>query len=251
MREENIRYFGPETVTAIVENLRRADHLIAVSKFARDAYQGLLNGSKITVVYNGLNTKKMAPPAEKRRYNVVTLLSVCSLVELKKIDLVLSVLKNIKREQNASFKYVIVGDGYKKQCYMELINRYDLQQDVELAGIVPPERISSYYHMCDIFVLPSVRESFGIVFLEAMYCGKPVICSSQSGISEIIENGRQGYIVQPDDGLDLKQKMLKLILDPQLRFQMGNAGQELVKNFTVERQARDILAVYRSLIKGQ
>ncbi len=248
MREENIRYFGCEIMDGVIDNLKRADHLIAVSNLARDAYKGLLDVTKINVVYNGFNTKKMTC-TESPRQATVSLLSVCNLVELKKIDLVLSVLRDIKHEEEVAFSYRIVGGGDKKY-YQNLINKFGLQENVELVGTVRPEQIGSYYGECDIFVLPSVRESFGIVYLEAMYCEKPVICSSQSGIAEIIENGRHGFIVQPDDPADLKQKLLTLIRDQKLRLRMGGAGKELSGNFTIEKQAKKILSAYRSAIEA-
>lgn len=248
MLDESVRYFGREAMSSVIDNLKKADHLIAVSNLTRNSYKEHIELSKTTVVYNGLNTDKITCD-ERRSNGTVSLLSVCHLVELKKIDLVLAALRDVKKEHGAAFTYRIVGGG-DATPYRKMINAYGLENNVEFVGPVPPEFIGKHYSACDIFVLPSIRESFGIVFLEAMYCGKPVICSSQSGISEIIENGEQGYIVQPDDPGDLKQKLWILIQDRELRLRMGEAGKQLARNFTIEKQTKEILAVYRSLIQA-
>ena len=248
LRDESVRSLGRETMDSVIENLKRADRIIAVSNLARQSYAGLLDLSKTTVVYNGVDEGKMAC-SKPRNCTTVVLLSVCHLVELKKIDLILAALRDIKQQDGAAFHYRIVGGG-NTHPYRRLIRQYGLEKQVDVVGPVPPGEIAGYYAACDVFVLPSVRESFGIVFLEAMLCGRPVICSSQSGFSEIIEDGKEGFIVQPDDPLDLKQKLLTLMQNPELRLRMGEAGKRLAARFTMERQAQEILAVYQSLMQA-
>jgi teichuronic acid biosynthesis glycosyltransferase TuaC len=244
LREENIRYFGARSIATVVENLQRADQLIAVSSIARNEYADAIDISKIKVVYNGFDATKLKY-AEQRKISCIALLSVCGLVPLKKIDLVLHALKEIK-SSGIDFQYRIVGGG-PKGFYQSLIKQLGLQENVELIGSVPPEDIYQYYRDCDIFVLPSVRESFGIVFLEAMYCEKPIICSSNSGIAEIIENGKHGFIVRHEDVNDLKTKMTTLMQDEALRRKMGHAGKELAANYSIEKQTNEILLIYRAL----
>ncbi|HEY7587100.1 MAG TPA: glycosyltransferase family 4 protein, partial [Candidatus Deferrimicrobiaceae bacterium] len=109
------------------------------------------------------------------------------------------------------------------------------------------------YAACDVFVLPSVSrlEAFGIVALEAMSTGKPVVVADIPGVREVIEDGSEGLLAEPVNPQDLAEKVQRLIADPQLRAEMGRRGREKVLSaFSIERVTDQVEAVYRSALEG-
>ena len=107
------------------------------------------------------------------------------------------------------------------------------------------------YAACDLFVLPSVSrlEAFGIVALEAMATGKPVVVADIPGVREVIEDGREGLLTDPVNPQDLAEKIRRLVEDPGLRREMGRRGREKVlASFTTEAVADQVLKVYADVL---
>lgn len=104
----------------------------------------------------------------------------------------------------------------------------------------------------DIFVLPSLWEGFGIVLLEAMALGKPVVGTEVGGIPEIIDNGLNGFLVEPRNPQQLAEKILKLLRNETLRNQMGQNGMQKVRDrFSIQRTVRETEKVYVMAINGK
>ena len=97
--------------------------------------------------------------------------------------------------------YLILGK-YDQQEYERvnhLIAKFNLQKEVKLCGFIPDEEISSYFSLADLFVMPSQKEGFGIVFIEAMACGLPVIAGELDGSVDALVNGDLGILINPND----------------------------------------------------
>jgi len=102
---------------------------------------------------------------------------------------------------------------------------------------------------CDVFALPSGEESFGIAFVEAWACGKPVIGARSGAIPAVIDEGRDGLLADYQDADDLAQAILKLLADPQLRARMGEAGRrKVLENYTWEIVANRVRRMYAEAI---
>jgi phosphatidyl-myo-inositol dimannoside synthase len=129
--------------------------------------------------------------------------------------------------------YVIVGDGAKRKVFRDLAQNMGLADKVILPGSVPNHLLPSYYAACDLFVLPSTKEGFGIVFLEAMEHAKPCIGARAGGIPEVVRDGVAGLLVDASDlPRALPRALLRLLTDPALRRAMGERGREtLERNF--------------------
>jgi glycosyltransferase involved in cell wall biosynthesis len=130
--------------------------------------------------------------------------------------------------------YVIVGEGPERKTFEELARAMRLADKVFLPGAVSDELLASYYETCDVFVLPSVREGFGIVFLEAMYHRKPCIGAREGGVPEVIRDGATGMLVDASElATQLPEAIVPLLRDPALRRTMGANGRaELESNFS-------------------
>jgi len=124
---------------------------------------------------------------------------------------------------------------------------------VRFLGRVSDERLPEVYAACDVFALPSVSrlEAFGIVALEAMSTGKPVIVADIPGVREMIEDGRDGLLADPMNPRDLAEKIRRLLSDPEARRTMGARGREKVlESFSIERVTDRIEAVYSAILDG-
>jgi len=150
----------------------------------------------------------------------------------KNIGAVIRCLPEVLRQIPEAF-YVIVGDGTERKTFQEQAHSLGLDSKVILPGWVPHDLLGSYYAACDVFVLPSTKEGFGIVFLEAMCHGKPCIGARAGGVPEVVNDGATGVLVEsPDQPHALPNAILRLLTDAALRLSMGKRGsEELERNF--------------------
>jgi phosphatidylinositol alpha-1,6-mannosyltransferase len=164
------------------------------------------------------------------------ILSVTRLAETYKgIDLALQAMPRVLEQVPDAF-YVIVGDGPNRGPLEALAAELGLRDRVVFAGQVTPEILHLYYEACDVFVLPSWREGFGIVFLEAMHHGKPCIGVRAGGVPEVIAEGVTGLLTEPRDVAGLTAQVVRLLQDDRLRDEMGRAGKKRVdREFSFSR----------------
>jgi len=125
--------------------------------------------------------------------------------------------------------YTVIGDGEDRARLEALAESVGVRQVVRFLGAVPDEELHAQLSACDVFVLPSRKEGFGIVFLEAMAYGKPVVGGAHGGTPEVIRDGETGLLVRHGDVPGLAAALIRLLSDPHERRRMGEAGRQLVK----------------------
>ena len=146
---------------------------------------------------------------------------------------------------------LVAGEGSSLETMEHLALALGVQDRVRFLGRVSEENLPKVYAACDVFVLPSVSrlEAFGIVALEAMATGKPVVVADIPGVREVIEDGREGLLADPVNPRDLADKIQRLVADPALRAEMGRRGREKVlAAFTTETVANQVLDVYKDVL---
>ena len=149
--------------------------------------------------------------------------------------------------------FLVAGGGSSLDAMKRLALSMGVADRVRFLGRISDDRLPEVYAACDVFVLPSVSrlEAFGIVALEAMSTGKPVIVADIPGVREIIEDGRDGLLADPVNPRDLAEKIRRLLSDPEVRKTMGARGREKVlESFSIERVTDRIEAVYRAILDG-
>lgn len=124
---------------------------------------------------------------------------------------------------NIPFKLVIAGDGSERETLLKLAHEY-LPERVVFAGRIQRNEMSQFYSGGDIFVFPGIRESLGMVFLEAQSCGLPVIAFDNGGIPEVVEQGKTAYLTPPFDEDAFNTATKQLLQDGQQRNTMGKAA---------------------------
>ncbi len=151
-------------------------------------------------------------------------------------------------------KLLLIGEGYLEEELKRKVAADGLVNKVEFLGELSNRKVNAYLKACDVFVLPSVQrsEAFGIVQLEAMACGKPVVCTDLgTGTTYVNQHQKTGIVVAPDDPLDLAQAINFLLDNPEVRFKFGQAGSERVKKyFTADRMVDDIIALYEKCLNS-
>jgi len=106
------------------------------------------------------------------------------------------------------------------------------------------EQLREYYKKADIFAMPSTIESFGIALLEAMNYGLPLIGSNAGGIPEVIEDGKNGFLIEPKKPKILAEKIRTLFTDGKLRKEMGENSYKTVKKFDIKKTVEETLKKY-------
>lgn len=156
------------------------------------------------------------------------------------------------RQELPQLRLFIVGTPEPDGTYemlRDLVARRDLERRVIFAGY--RDSVRSVLAAMNVFVLPSLWEGFGLVLLEAMSVGKPIIASSVASIPEIVEDGVQGVLVPPRDPAALAEAIARLARSPEMLARMAAAGPARVRQFSVERMVDETIGLYDSLLVGR
>jgi len=146
--------------------------------------------------------------------------------------------------------FLVAGEGSSLEAMKRLAASFGVEDRVRFLGRVSQENLPKLYAACDVFVLSSVSrlEAFGIVALEAMATGKPVVVADIPGVREVIEDGREGLLADPVNPPDLAEKIRALLADPARAREMGRRGREKVLSaFSIAKVTDQIEAVYASV----
>ena len=209
--------------SSVVNALKNADCILAVSSYTRDRLlvEQQIPHEKICIFPNTFDSTQFAiapkPSYLLDRYrlqsNQLTLLTVARLADSKRFkgyDQVLKALPSI-RQILPTIHYLIIGKGPDRPRIKQLIDQLDLQDCVTLAGFVPDNELGDHYNLCDVFAMPSKREGFGIVYLEALACGKPALGGNQDGAVDALCGGKLGALVDPDDLEAIAQTLIQML----------------------------------------
>lgn len=145
-------------------------------------------------------------------------------------------------------KLYLVGSGTLKSKLQSEVDKLGINKSVEFVGPVPHEDIQSYYAAADIFCLPSYHESLGIVNLEAMAAGVPVVSTRIDAIEEYIDDSENGLLVPPRDVQALTDALHQLANDPDLRIRLATSGRSTASQFSWSSQARKMESFYEKTI---
>ncbi len=148
--------------------------------------------------------------------------------------------------------FLVAGEGSSLETMKRLAVAFGVEDRVRFLGRVSQENLPNLYAACDVFVLPSVSrlEAFGIVALEAMATGKPVVVADIPGVREVIEDGREGLLADPVNPRDLAARIQTLLADPVRAREMGRRGREKVlSTFSIAKVTDRIEAVYAAVRK--
>ncbi len=212
----------------------RADHCTAISEDTKQkALQ--LHGVACDITVTHLGLEPGEPPKKSRAQlglpeNACIAVTVGRLIPRKGYDVLLRAWSKVPDAY-----LIVIGDGPLKQDIYELASRLAIEKRVHISGYVPEERKKQILRVADFYVSAARHEGFGIVFLEAMDAGLPVIATDNGGQRDFLKDGANGYLVPVDDPERLRSAIEKLIANPQLRKEMGGYNKRAVCGYYIDR----------------
>ena len=240
-------------------NVHRADGVVVTSRYsrgwARRAY-GAPRG-RTAVVPEGLDLDRWgldgddAPGAGKPTSGdggPLTILSVARQYRRKNTAALIEATARLAR-RGLPVRLRVVGGGPELERLRALAARSGLGDRVRLPGEIPSDAVSREYRNADVFCLPSLQEGFGIVYLEAMASGLPVVACRAGAAPEVVPHGETGLLCEPGATADLVRSLRRLLTDPVLRREMGERGRRRAARYGWPRVAGRFLSACREILR--
>lgn len=225
-------------------------HIIAVSKNTKFLLVDKLklNPKKITVIPNGVNIEKFDKyKIEKKSNNI---LYVGRLTPNKRVDLLIKAISKLK-SYNSEITLDIIGTGPLLNPLKHLVKTYDLNDNVKFYGFIKKfSDLINFYKRASIFVLPSIKEGFGIVILEAMAAKTPVIAVGyeNSGVLDLIEDKKNGILIKPNSSSDIAKNIQLLLEDKNYQKKIASSGYIKAKEYSWDNISKKTESFYRKFI---
>ena len=237
----------------LVRLMEKSSRVIACSKDQKLRAQAMGVSSNIKIIPHGVNTHRFTPKIKenlKKKLDIdgPLVLSVQRLHPRKGLNYLIDAIPIVLKEI-PSAQFVIVGKGPEKAKLETKIRDLEIEKSTKLVGFVSDPELPTYYANCDLFVLHSLYEAFGIVLLEAMACGKPVISSMVGGIPEVVLHGKTGILVPPRNTQELATNIIKLLSANKLAKEMGQYGRKLAEDkFDWDKIVKTYLKTFKDSI---
>jgi phosphatidylinositol alpha-mannosyltransferase len=230
----------------------KLDGKIAVSEAARDTVARYFGGEYV-IIPNGIDANRFGGdhvrPLEQYSDGRLNILFVGRLEPRKGFRYLLRAFRYVK-EEFPQARLIVVGAYRKKEMARHL--RYAREHHltgVKFVGNVSDEDLPRYYRSCHVFCAPSTGfESFGIVLLEAMAAGKPAVASDIPGYRDLLEDGREGLLVERKNERALAKAIIRVLRDPGLQEKMGAEGRIKARQYSWREVAERVLDYYQELL---
>ncbi len=241
-------FFEPR-LWRIDEKIRRAKYVCCISHFCRSQAMIFVEPrywEKLHIVHCGVDPSKYAGAigSESGRHVIF----VGRLAAVKGLPILLDAMAKV-RERGVEMELTVVGDGVDREMLEEQARELGIDGYVDFVGYQSQEEVRDYLNRSDIFAMSSFAEGVPVVLMEAMSMGLPVVAPLIAGIPELIEHGKDGYLVSPGDVDSLAVCLSELIVDKELRQRLGENGRAKVKaEFNIEREVDwlyELLVGYR------
>lgn len=242
---------GKRKDTLMKPILKSADEIILVSDYLQNEFVQRFPEfeRKTSSIHCGVNESLFLPLHREEVVkelqlpeNTFNILFLGRITKDKGIDVFDSIIERLK--ENNDFRFIIVGDGPEKQ---KMVDKYKSQPNVIFHTSIPKSWVHKWFNAADVFIFPTKREAFGLVALESIACGTPVIAHRVGGIPEIIEDKKNGYLVEVGETEEFCKKINELYEKPSLKNSLSVRGFENSKSQTIDLQIKKILNLYSKL----
>jgi glycosyltransferase involved in cell wall biosynthesis len=255
--QEQVQEFLKNTVMNWMrEFMRKCQHIVIPSESMRSILvndYGLID--RFTVIPTGIDNtpyKKANGAALRAEWgwdDDKVIVSAGRLAEEKNWSTLLQAF-TLAQKKRAKLRLVLIGDGPQAESLRQLAGELGIVERVLFAGKVPFEQVPSYLKAADLFAFASVTETQGLVTMEAMAAGLPVVAVDGSGTKDILENGAQGFLVDNDPN-DLAKGILKIVKSPSLMDEFKAAALKKSRAYDNKRLSRKMLKVYEQAIEDK
>jgi glycosyltransferase involved in cell wall biosynthesis len=235
----------------LYSKMTKIDYIIAPSYFTKKQIIETFKipSEKIEVIHEGVDTSKFNPnnkPIFRDKFkSQYVILFVGALVKTKNVDKLIRVFNYVQKRIDTSL--VIVGEGPEKSNLMKIVKELNLTNKVFFEGFVKDEDLPYYYSSCDIFASCSIIEGFGLIFLEAMASGKPVVAFNIASIPEVVGNG--GIIVKNFDLKEIIEKIIEILSKKEVYEEYSRKAREIAINHDWNIIARKYLNFFEKSLK--
>ncbi|MCK2199738.1 glycosyltransferase [Corynebacterium callunae] len=241
----------------LVSNLKHADIIMSTSFIMADRVREILGNSKLEIPITpfGVDIQNFSFQDQSTRDEspvrigiIKSLKSIYGIQHL--IEAAPLVREILKDRDEVNFQIHIYGDGPYRGELEALVEQNDLKELVFFHGMIQNQFVPSVLDSLDIYALPSIHESFGVAAVEAMAAGLPVVASNAPGLLEVITDGVNGIRVESGNSIQLADALVKLIMDPDLRRELGTQGRKEVENrFVFDENAKTLLTALETIAK--
>ena len=265
--EAYLHYVKPaqwlENATGIVERYmnwfcNRCDLVVAPVEGIKKSLRTKGVTSSIEALPTGVLEKDFFPDSAKvkeirtayKKDADYLLCSVSRIAKEKNLDFQLEGLKKLKelmQKEGKTFRYLLIGDGPEREHFLEKVKVLGLTQEVCLTGRVENEEMAAYQKACDVFLFSSKSETQGIVILEAMAAGNPVVAVKASGVEDVVENGVNGYLTT-EDATEFAGKIFRVLSEEALREQLSLGAYITATKYSENQIAERVAEAYNRTI---
>lgn len=233
--------------------LHASDRIVAPSRGFQQDVASLFPSlkDKIVFIHNGVNLAELHSSCQDTPVELEHpyLLCIAMHNEKKGLDVLLRAFA-LMQGVPLPYKLVLVGDGPLRGYLESLALSLGIRHKVEFLGLQGRAQVVKLIQGCEVFVLPSRSEPFGIVLTEAMACKKPVVATTVGGIPEIIQDSTDGILVEPDNPNALAEALLNVLQNQALRLSIANNGyMTVVKKFSSEKTGSSYEALFTDLVE--
>lgn len=240
-------FYGNHTNPLMEKLSTAADQICCVSNWVLTETKRLIPtaGGKLKLIYNGLPMPEIDP--SPLCFSPPTFLLLGRFTKEKGFDTAIRAFSLLKRG-NSIVRLMIAGEGEECPSLEQLVDELGLRDSVEFTGGLVRDKVAQLMNRATIVIVPSYFESFGLVALEAMQMGRPVIASRVGGMQEVIADGKTGVLVSPQDPIVLHKAMEDLLKQPEKAQEMGIQGHKrAMERFTLHQNASQYEALYQEL----
>lgn len=242
--------------TLVSLSAKRADHIITSSNNSKKDISRILKipKEKISVVYGGIDKSRFHEIKDekiiskiKEKYGIGDrfILTVSAAYKFKNLGKLIEAV-NLLRQNIPGLQLLVVGLGGKgKPEIIKMIKKYNLGDNVVIAGWVPDEDLPVLYSAAEIYIHPSLYEGFGFPVLEAMVCGCPVVSSNAASLPELVDEA--GIIVDARDESKIVQGTKRILENSSLAENLRKEGFKRCQSFSWLKSAREILKIYQNI----
>lgn len=246
--EESFGYVLWEPV--LEQYFRKIDGLIAVSSVARDSVARYFPDGEYRIIPNGIDTNRFSPDVieiDELKGYYPKILFVGRFEPRKGLKYLLMAFPLVIKAFPEA-KLIVVGEGFLEHYYRRYIEEH-IKENVMFIGYVSPEDLPRYYASCDIYCTPATgAESFGIVLLEAMATGKPIVASDIPGYQTILADKEEGLFFKACDPESLAEKIICLLKNHEMMKEMKKAGRKKALKFDWQIVTKQVLDFYQEAL---
>ncbi|TYQ23365.1 glycosyltransferase family 4 protein [Pseudanabaena sp. UWO311] len=245
-----------------IYGLKSAQKIVSVSEYTRDriVYEQKISPDRIPLLPVTFNDRQFTVKPKPQylldrlqlnpdQPTILTVTRLASGDRYKGYDQIIQALPAI-RCQIPNICYLLVGKGDDRDRIEAMVDDLDVRDCVTFAGFVPDDELADYYNLCDLFAMPSKGEGFGIVYLEALACGKPTIGGNQDGAIDALCKGELGVLVNPDSIDEIRETIVEILMNKHslsILYEPDMLRQKAIEKYGFEQFKQNLSCLFQKL----